>query len=83
MKQLFVTSILGLAALAATAANPPLRIYGDSGKPDTVSRQTYYLVGITSPGAEARGSTARRELPMYIRQALSAPKSLFVKRVRT
>lgn len=53
MKQLFVTSILGLAALAATAANPPLRIYGDSGKPDTVSRQTYYLVGITSPGAEA------------------------------
>lgn len=79
MKQLFVTSILGLAALAATAANPPLRIYGDSGKPDTVSRQTYYLVGITSPGAEAwiDGKEA-----MYIRQALSAPKSP-LKRVRT
>ena len=77
MKQLFVTSILGLAALAAAAANPPLRIYGDSGKPDTVSRQTYYLVGITSPGAEAWIDGKE-----YIRQALSAPKSP-LKRVRT
>lgn len=45
----------GLAAAFALtlAAKPALRIYGDKGVPDTVTRSTYYLIGITEPGAKA------------------------------
>lgn len=54
MKKLALGALAALTALAATAAKPRLDIYGDKGQPDTVTRATYYLVGITEPGATAK-----------------------------
>lgn len=53
MKQLFITAMAAAVALSAVAAKPALSIYGDKGRPDTVTRATYYLIGITEPGATA------------------------------
>lgn len=48
------TALLALSlAMPSFAAKPSLRIYEDKGQPDTVTRATYYLIGITDPGAQA------------------------------
>lgn len=53
MKKIIIAAVAASMALAATAAKPALRIYGDKDRPDTVTRSTYYLIGITEPGAQA------------------------------
>ena len=53
MKKIILAAVAAVMTLGAVAAKPQLRIYGDKGRPDTVARSTYYLIGITEPGARA------------------------------
>lgn len=53
MKKMILAAAAAVMALGAGAAKPELRIYGDKGQPDTVVRSTYYVIGITEPGARA------------------------------
>ena len=53
MKKILLVTVAALAAMSALAAKPALRIYGDRNRPDTVTRSTYYVIGITEPGASA------------------------------
>lgn len=55
MKHIIATLAVAMAATAAvSAAKPSLRIYRDDETPDTVSRATYYVIGVTDPDATAR-----------------------------
>ena len=53
MKKILLVTVAALVAMSALAAKPALRIYGDRNRPDTVTRSTYYVIGITEPGASA------------------------------
>lgn len=51
MKRFFATAAV-TATLVASAANPQLRIFTDDEHTDTVTRQKYYVIAVTEPGAQ-------------------------------
>jgi len=59
----FITIAAILSTLAASAASPELRIFTDDEHTDTVTRQKYYVIAVTDPGA--KGFVNGKEAHVY------------------